>query len=164
MADQQIVTQEKSPVGAAILSAIFPGLGLFYVGNAMKAIAYLIIFACLIILQVKGRGHEHVVVALMIAGFYIFQIFDSFEEARKTHYKPHQERVEPDMQTSLFAGGLIMAIGIAFQLAELDIIRYRDILRIWPLILIVMGGKFIWSFLQENQKEKEEKFEEQSDE
>ena len=28
----------------------FPGLGMFYVGNAMKAIAYIVIFACLIIL------------------------------------------------------------------------------------------------------------------
>jgi putative Mn2+ efflux pump MntP len=156
MADQQVVTQEKSPVGAAILSAIFPGLGIFYVGNAMKAIAYVIIFACLIILQVKGRGHEHIVVGLMIAGFYIFQIFDSFEEARKTHRRVQQKEPEPDLQASLFAGGLILAIGVAFQLAELDIIRYRDILRIWPLILIVLGGKFIWSFLQENQREKEE--------
>jgi hypothetical protein len=156
MAEQQ-TRNEKNPVGAAILSAIFPGLGFFYIGNAMKAIAYIVVFASLIVLQVKGRGHEHVVYGLLIAGFYIFQIFDSFDEARKTQYKeaPQDAAFIEEGAPSLFAGVTLLAVGVIFQLAELDIIRYRDISKMWPLVLIAVGIKFIFTYARESRDEKE---------
>ena len=150
MTDKRQPRQEKNPVGAAILSAFFPGLGLIYVGNTIKAVAYMVIFACLIVLEVKAHNHEHIVFGLMIAGFYIFQIFDSFEEARKVDYKEVKEKVGFEMESSLFAGVTILVIGIVFQLASLNIIRYRDITRLWPLVLIALGGKFIYTYAQES--------------
>jgi hypothetical protein len=159
MAEQHELRQEKNPVGAAILSAIFPGLGFFYLGNIMKAMAYITIFACLIILQIKGRGHEHVVYGLLIAGFYIFQIFDSFDEARKTIRRPKAPAAaepEEELHASLFAGVTILVIGVVFQLAELDVIRYRDVTKLWPLVLIALGIKFVYSYATEKKAEEQE--------
>ncbi len=150
MTDNRQPIQEKNPVGAAILSAFFPGLGMIYVGNTIKALAYMVIFACLIVLQVKAHNHEHIVFGLMIAGFYIFQIFDSFEEARNVHQKTVEERSGFGAESSLFAGVSILLIGVVFQLASLNVIRYRDITRLWPLVLIALGGKFIYTYLQES--------------
>jgi len=149
MDEKREVRTEKNPVGAAILSALFPGVGFFYIGNIIKGIAYILIFIALIVLEVEGRGNEHIIFGLMIAGFYIFQIFDSYDEAKKTRY-----RIEPDSQTSkeevsLFWAVTILTIGVFFQLAELDIISYRDIARLWPVILIGLGIKYIYDYTKQ---------------
>jgi hypothetical protein len=146
MAEEKRVPTEKSPVGAAVLSAIFPGVGFFYIGNAVKGIAYILIFAALIVLEVESRrAGEHVVFGLMIAGFYIFQIFDSYNEAKKASLR--EEAVTNGQEKiSLFGSVLILVIGVFFQLAELDIIRYRDIVKFWPIILIALGARFIYTY------------------
>lgn len=141
------VRSEKSPVGAAILSALFPGVGFFYIGNIIKGIAYILIFTSLIVLEVEGRGNEHLIFGLMIAGFYIFQIFDSYEEAKKTRYRTvEEEEGERRTPVSLFWAVTILVIGVFFQLAELDVITYRDIAKLWPIILIGLGVKYIYNY------------------
>lgn len=153
MAEQKREQTEKNPVGAAVLSAIFPGVGFFYIGNVVKGIAYILIFTSLIVLEVESkRGSEHVVFGLMIAGFYIFQIFDSYNEAKKFSFR--EEPVTNGAEhLSLFGSILILVIGVFFQLAELDIIRYRDVTKLWPIILIALGGRFIYTYTRSTREE-----------
>lgn len=144
---------EKSPLGAAILSCICPGVGFFYIGDALKAIAYMIIFACLIVLQVKVRGgDEHAIVGIMQLGFYLFQIFDAYDAARKLN-KRIVNLEENEVQSSLFSGVMLALIGVIFQLAQLKVIRFNDIINLWPVMLIVIGAYYIFSFYKENKKE-----------
>ncbi len=154
MTDRYVEQNKKSPLSAAILSAFFPGVGFFYIGDALKAVAYCVIFACLILLQVKVRGgQEHVVVALMMAGFYIFQIFDTYEETRKRNHKLTAQAPKTENHSSLFSGFLILGIGLVFQLAQLDLISFSDIIRLWPIVLIIMGVYYIFSFAREKKNE-----------
>lgn len=155
MTEQKRVPNEKNPVGAAILSGLFPGVGFFYIGNYVKGLAYMLIFATLIVLEVKGRGHEHVVYGLMIAAFYIFQIFDSFDEAKKTRYRdvPVEERNDEQEPVSLFISFVIVGIGVIFQMVEFGWIRMRDISKMWPLFLIGLGINFIYNYWQSNREE-----------
>jgi hypothetical protein len=155
MAETKRVPTDKNPVGAAVLSAIFPGVGFFYIGNAVKGIAYILIFASLIVLEVESRrAGEHVVFGLMIAGFYIFQIFDSYNEAKKANLR--EEAVTKGQEKiSLFGSVLILVVGVFFQLAELDIIRYRDIVKFWPIILIALGARFIYTYSLSREEESE---------
>ena len=156
MAETKQVQTEKNPVGAAVLSAIFPGVGFFYIGNAVKGIAYILIFASLIVLEVESRrAGEHVVFGLMIAGFYIFQIFDSYNEAKKASSR-EEAATNGREQLSLFGSVLILVVGIFFQLAELDIIRYRDIVKFWPIILIALGARFIYTYSLSAKEEESE--------
>ena len=153
MAEKKRVPTEKNPVGAAVLSAIFPGVGFFYIGNVVKGIAYILIFASLIVLEVESsRGSEHVVFGLMIAGFYIFQIFDSYNEAKKASLMEEAVTNGPE-KISLFGSVLILVIGVFFQLAELDILRYRDIVKFWPIILIALGARFIYTYSLSSREE-----------
>jgi hypothetical protein len=156
MAEEKRVPTRKNPVGAAVLSAIFPGVGFFYIGNAVKGIAYILIFASLIVLEVESnRAGEHVVFGLMIAGFYIFQIFDSYNEAKKASLK-EGAITNGQEKLSLFGSFLILGIGVFFQLAELDIIRYRDIVKFWPIILIALGARFIYTYSLGSKEEESE--------
>lgn len=154
MVEKKQVPTEKNPVGAAVLSAIFPGVGFFYIGNVVKGIAYILIFAALIVMEVESRrATEHVVFGLMIGGFYIFQIFDSYNEAKKASLK-EKAVTNGQEKISLFGSFLILAIGIFFQLTELGVIRYRDVVKFWPIILIVLGARFIYTYSMGSREEK----------
>lgn len=155
MAEQRIVN-EKNPLGAAILSALFPGVGFFYIGNVLKGIAYILVFASLIVLIAEGRGNDAPMLGIMIGGFYIFQIFDSFNEAKRTRFKEEVVEAKNGEGVSLTVSVIILVIGVVFQLAELRLIRYSDIGRFWPLILIAIGAKFLYSYLKSAREEQEQ--------
>ena len=145
--------KEKNPALAAFLS-IFPGVGAFYNGNFFKGIAFVLVFIILIILTDNANSADEVVFGLMIAGFYIFQIVDSYNEAvriNKTWLSQEKCSREPKEDVSLFSAVLVLAIGIIFQLANLDIITYREITRFWPLILIIFGIKAVVGYFQKEE-------------
>ncbi len=164
--NKRMYDRDKNPAIAAILS-IFPGVGLFYVGNILKGVAYILIFTALIILQVNAWGNEHIIYGLLIAGFYIFQIFDSYNEARKASYAEASE-TEEEKKPTLFMAITILVLGIILllllgplhalllQLAELDLSSYRKVAKMWPIILIVVGAKVVFEYFY-HQEETNEK-------
>jgi len=147
MTDGQMNQPPKNPVIATLLS-MFPGLGLVYTGNIMKALAYMSVTGCLIVLLVNCDGTDVIAFSLLLGGFYIFQIFDSFEDARKSRTRHARTDNGLSLNSTLFSGLLLLGIGIIFQLASLNIIRYRDITSFWPLVLVALGAKFIHGYFQ----------------
>jgi hypothetical protein len=155
MDNNQQTTSEKNPVGAAILSAIFPGVGLFYVGNKIKGLSYIFIMAFLIVLITEGRANDKIIFSLLLAGFYIYQIFDSFDEAKKAKGRMPAAG-EKNINVSLTWAFAILAIGIVCQLAELDVLRYRSVAKLWPVILIGFGAKYIYDYTRDKEGEQDE--------
>jgi TM2 domain-containing membrane protein YozV len=159
-----IAKDKKSPGLAAVISAIFPGAGFFYIGNHLKGFVYMIIFASLIILEVNSstgfhsRVPEIVFFGLMIAGFYFFQIFDSYNDAKKTGGEIEKQEVTKlnKEEISLFGSIIILIIGILFLLQNLDVLRFRDIIKLWPLFLIAVGIKLIFNYLKKEGDKKDE--------
>ncbi len=147
-------TNRKNPLGAAVLSTLFPGVGLFYIGNYLKGFANMMGVILLIVLAAHSRGGEIPAFVLMAVGFYIYQIFDSFDEAKKSNEPGGYEKEKQTHRVSLFAAVAITAAGVILQLASLDIISYRQITRLWPLILIALGVKYIYGY-SKNQTTKE---------
>jgi len=138
----------KNPLGAAVLSALCPGVGFFYLGNFIKGITYMLILAALIVLAAHGRGAEIPVFVLMCVGFHIFQIFDSFDEARKINRATASEQTLSKQNISLLAAVVVLILGIVLQLATLKIIYFRDIARLWPLVLIAIGIKYVYMYMK----------------
>lgn len=149
MAEKKRVPTEKSPVGAAVLSTICPGVGFFYIGNAIKAVAYGAIFVALLLLLIHSRGTEPVAFSFILAGFYIFQIFDAYNEAKRTSFR-EEPVTNGEARISLFWSVTILVAGIILQFIELGVFRYRDITRLvtrlWPVIFIVLGAKLIYTY------------------
>lgn len=142
----------KSPVLAGIFSAIFPGTGAIYNGNYLKGILFIIIFAGLV--SIQGRGGQPFV-AILMAGFYFFQIIDAVNEANKisaisqagTNTKTSTSlEVEAEISQpagSISWGIILILLGGLFLLANFEVINYDDLIRYWPLILVGLGLKLL---------------------
>jgi len=140
----------KSPAVAAFLSMI-PGVGALYLGNIAKGIAYMIIFAGLIVLTSHASVTDSVVFGLLIGGFYIFQIIDSVNDARKQAARSAATALDTEgekEEMSLFTSVFILVLGILFLLANFDVITFRQIARLWPLLLISIGLNIIFRYFK----------------
>lgn len=153
---------KKNPGLAALISAIFPGSGLFYAGNYTKGFSYMLLFALLIVLLVftadDGRhsmASEVVVFSLLLAGFYVFQIIDSFNEAKKTGTTKIASSNEFTSEISLTGSIIIFILGVLFMLRNLDVISYENIIKLWPLLIIGIGLKMVIEFLVVKENEDE---------
>jgi hypothetical protein len=141
--------KEKNPSLAAFL-AIFPGMGAIYNGNFLKGITYVLIFSVLIVLTSNAQDPDAVVFALMIGGFYIFQIIDSYNEAGRMNQNIAigEESAGSKEDLSLFSAVAVLVIGIIFQLANFDLLTYRQVTRLWPLALIAFGIKIVFNYFK----------------
>lgn len=159
--NSQNVTPKKNPALAAIISTLFPGAGFFYLGNILKGIAYIIVFILLIVMIVHASDHysqalEIVVLGLLLAGFYIFQIVESFNDASRMRRKAATgTEVVQGESISLFGSFMILIIGVLFQLRQLDVIELRDIIRLWPLILVGLGIRIIYNYMKDKEMNNE---------
>ncbi len=147
----------RNPSLAAFL-AIFPGMGAVYNGNLLKGVTFILIFAVLIVLTSNAQEPDSVVFGLMIAGFYIFQIIDSYNEASRLGQGPAPDGTPGSGKEnlSLFSAIVVLVIGILFQLANFDLLTFRQVSRLWPLALIVFGIKIVFNYFkrEENSNDK----------
>lgn len=153
--DEKVIIQQKppkSPVAAAILSAIFPGLGALYNGLITKGVLYIVIFAGLISIQDSAGGQPFK--ALILAGFYLFQIVEAINNAKSINEKaaglkpegPGQAEFLPEIlpSGSIFWGAVLMVIGVLSILANFDVVRWETLWDFWPAAVIVIGLKLVF--------------------
>jgi hypothetical protein len=153
--DEKIVIQPKptkSPAAAAILSAIFPGAGALYNGLIAKGVLYILIFAGLISIQ-DGPGGQPFK-ALILAGFYIFQIIESVNNAKALNLAAAGQKPEEAAKVdfvpqivpsgSVFWGVVLIAIGALSILANFDVITWETLWDFWPVAVIVIGLKLVF--------------------
>lgn len=161
--EERIIIQQKppkSPALAAILSVIFPGTGALYNGQIGKGILYIILFAGLITIQDHG-GQPFV--ALLLAGFYIFQIIESINTSKAINEAvaggkpvPTSTAMVPEIagpQGSIFWGAVLVVLGGVLLLANFDVISYGTIFDFWPLAVIGLGLKLIADYFLKSKKE-----------
>jgi hypothetical protein len=101
-------------------------------------------------IQTTGQGQPFW--GLMLAGFIIYQIFDSIQTSNNINRRVLQEEEEaveveeiPDfMKTgSIFWGIILMALGAIFLLANFEILDYDVIFKFWPVAVIIIGVKLV---------------------
>lgn len=154
--------RSKSPGLAALFSALIPGTGYFYLGNAVKGFSYIAAIAALIVMIVNAASSELVIeiilFGLLLSGVYMYQIFDSFNSAsRVPHHSAHapvdEEQEDGTVVTvnvqkeeekpSLIGSLIIIFIGVYFQLINLDYLELSDIDIVFPAIMILIGLSII---------------------
>jgi TM2 domain-containing membrane protein YozV len=144
--------KEKNPSLAAFL-AIFPGMGAIYNGNIIKGITYMLIFAVLIVLTDSANEPDAVVFGLLIAGFFIFQIIDSYNEAIKIKQNvlAEEKTTSNKEDLSLFSAIVVLMMGIVFQLANFNLFTYRQVTRLWPFVLISFGLRIVYDYFKKEE-------------
>jgi len=152
----------KSPALAGILTFFFPiGTGALYNGQVKKALFFFLAFSGLVTLQTSGRGQPFL--ALCLAGFCIYQIYDAVHTAKlinlghlgkdiEKNAHAVEEIPEPVRSGSIFWGLVLIVLGGVLLLANYQIIDYDTLFDFWPLIIIVIGFKFIVDYVSREKK------------
>ncbi len=144
-----------NPALAGVLAGFFPfGVGAVYTGQYAKGLAHLVIFTLLVLGASSGSEAMGTVFGLSIAGFYFYQIIDAVRTARAIQLG--QPPPDPFGLGTTFSSGLgsgdridaskvpvgalvLIGLGTIFLLHTLDIWDF-SLHRIWPLVLIGIGG------------------------
>jgi TM2 domain-containing membrane protein YozV len=140
-----------NPALAGILAGLFPfGVGAVYTGQYAKGLAHLLVFTMLVLGASSGSEAMGVVCGIGIAAFYIYQIIDSVRSAWAIQLG--QPAPDPFGLGTTFSSGerldtskvpvgavVLIGLGVIFLLHTLDIWDFSAH-RIWPLVLIGIGG------------------------
>ncbi len=141
-----------SPVWAFILGWI-PGVGAIYNGQYIKGLVHAVIFGLIVsILDSTHDGGPAPLFGIMLAAFIFYMAFEAYHTAKKRRMGiPLTEWSSLAASQSRFpsrtpAGPiLLIALGVFFLLDTLHLIAFRDIVRFWPLLLIIAGAAMLYS-------------------
>lgn len=145
------VASGPNPGLAGVLGAIPFGVGAVYCGQYVKGLIHLGIFVFLLIaVSSDVPWYMHTAFGLSIAFFIVYQIVDAVRTARAI--QAGQPAPDPFGLTETFGGGqkidpstvptgaiVLIGLGVIFLLHTLDIWEFSPH-RIWPLVLIGIGG------------------------
>jgi len=163
MEEKIIIKRPKSPFLAGVLSFFFPGSGALYNRQPVKGIVYILTVIVLITMLAHGEGSP-VFLALLLGGFCLYQFFDAIMTARDINRRALlgkeveefkiEEVPEAIKSGSVFWGAVLMCLGAILLLANFDLlIDYGTIFDLWPLVVIIIGLKFITDYFSKNKKE-----------
>jgi hypothetical protein len=143
--------------GLAFILGLIPGVGAIYNGQYAKGLIHVLILGTLISIGSNGGfdGGAAPLFGFVIAGFFFYMPFEAYHTARR------RQLGEPvDEFSSLIsfkksnrfpvAPLLLIVIGVLFLLNNLDLLRFRDVARYWPVFLIAIGVYMLYSRLSGN--------------
>jgi TM2 domain-containing membrane protein YozV len=164
--EEKVVVKKppKSPFLAGILAFFFPfGVGQLYNKQSRKAFVFFFIFAGLVTLQTTGDGQPFL--GLLLAGFYIYQIFDAVQTSNLINRRILQgeeeiseaEEVPDFVKTgSIFWGVILIALGFVLLLANFEVMDYDTVFEfLIPFTVLAVGVKLIVDYYTKNGKQKE---------
>ena len=146
-------TPGNSNPAVATMLAFIPGVGAIYNGEYMKALMFILIFGGTISLldSRASRGLEPFL-GLFLAGFYFYMILDSYRSAKALGAGPAAAPAGAWDVPGLGGDGkampigpiVLIVIGSLFLLNSMDIFRFFNVFRFWPLALIGIGVYMLW--------------------
>ena len=144
----------KSPGLAAFLS-LLPGLGQVY--NGQIARAFVFFFGWVGSIYLTASGHEFPF-AFVIPFVFLFNIIDAWKGATAINQRflgGKDERATDEGVESPLWGGSLVVIGLLVLLSNLGWLDLDRLAEWWPLLLIAVGGYFIYGSIQKKRKAEE---------
>jgi len=139
--------------GLAFILGLIPGVGAIYNSQYVKGLIHVVVFGMIISILSSGaaEGFEPLF-GFMIPAWILYMAFEAYHTAKKRLYGYSVDEfsglVTLRRQHGFPAGPiLLMAIGILFLLNTMDLLRLRDIVRYWPLLLIALGAYLLYERL-----------------
>ena len=140
--------------GLAFILGLIPGVGAIYNGQYAKGLIHVVILGTLIsILSSGAAGGLEPLFGMLTGLWVIYMPFEAYHTASKRlRGEPVDEfsSVIPlKHQTSGFplAPIILIGFGVIFLLNNLEIIRLYQVLRYWPLFLILLGVYMLYTRL-----------------
>ncbi|MGB2907854.1 MAG: DUF5668 domain-containing protein [Candidatus Aminicenantaceae bacterium] len=156
----------KSPGLAGVLAFFFPGTGALYNGQVGRFFLYVFTLASLITMLARDIGLD-VFIALMLAAFYSFQIYDAVHSARLINlralnqepgeYVDELEEIPAAVKAgSVFWGVVLISLGIVLLLANFELIKYATLWDLLPVAVVIIGVKLIIDYVRGGQDQEGE--------
>jgi hypothetical protein len=133
--------------GLAFLLGLIPGVGAIYNGQYVKGLVHVIILGVLISIVNSGdaSGGMEPLFGMMIGVWVFYMAFEAYHTAKKRQMG--QTVDEFSSLVSLHGRGshfpvapaILIGFGVLFLLNNMDIIRFSQFIRYWPLALIGLG-------------------------
>ncbi|HET8547848.1 MAG TPA: DUF5668 domain-containing protein [Bryobacteraceae bacterium] len=131
--------------GLAFVLGLIPGVGAIYNGQYAKGIVHVVILGLIIsIMNAGAAGGLEPLFGFLIPLWFFYMAFEAYHTARRrVRGEPLDEfsSIFPIYGSSGFPVGpvVLILVGVLFLLNSLDIIRFYQLLRWWPLFLIALG-------------------------
>jgi hypothetical protein len=133
--------------GLAFLLGLLPGVGAIYNGQYAKGFIHVVVFGLLIsILGSDSSSGMEAFFGLLLSAFVFYQAFEAYHTARKRQLgEPVDEfsglaTLSADGNSGFFTGPIILiTVGVFFLLSNFGLLHLRQLLRFWPVLLIVLG-------------------------
>jgi TM2 domain-containing membrane protein YozV len=131
--------------GLAFVLGLIPGVGAIYNGQYAKGVMHVIILGVLISILSSGAGDFAPLFGALTAVWYFYMPFEAYHTARRRQLGEVVDEfsslvpLRPHRPGFPLGPVLIIALGVLFLLNTMDILRLHQIVRYWPVFLIVLG-------------------------
>jgi len=131
--------------GIAFLLGFIPGVGAIYNGQYAKGLIHVLILGILISVVSSGSANGmEPLLGITISAWFFYMAFEAYHTAKR---RQMGEPVDEFSSLIPLRGGgrfpvapvLFIATGVLFLLINFDLLRFRDVLRYWPVFLIALG-------------------------
>jgi hypothetical protein len=146
-----LVANPNVSPGLAFLLGLIPGVGAIYNGQYAKGFVHVLILGMLIsITSSNAAGGLEPLFGMCIGVFAFYMAFEAYHTARKRQLGETVDEWSSLMQLNVQGPGLpvvpllLIGLGVIFLLNNFELIRLRDVLRFWPVLLIAAGGWLLY--------------------
>jgi hypothetical protein len=129
---------------ALLLSLLFPGVGQLYNGQVGKAFAFVGAFAACLYIIVDA---EPLPFAFFLPFIIFYCLIDAYRSAvliNARHAAGGAVEPEEAEAESPAWGASLLGVGFLLLLNNLGILRLSSLHRFWPVLLMVVGGIFLY--------------------
>ena len=137
--------------GLAFVLGLIPGVGAIYNGQYVKGLIHVIVLGLLIsIINSPASGGLEPLFGMLIAVWWFYMAFEAYHTARKRqmgHAVDEFSSIVPlhSSRRGFPAGPvLLIAFGVLFLLNTMNWIRFDQVLRYWPVLLIFLGAYMLY--------------------
>jgi hypothetical protein len=137
--------------GLAFLLGMIPGVGAIYNGQYAKGLVHVLILGLMIsILNSNTAGGLEPLIGLLLSVFWFYMAFEAYHTARRRMLGQPVDEFSSLVNVKGTSGSLpvvpvvLIGLGILFLLNNLDLLRLRDVLRFWPVVLIAGGAWMLY--------------------
>jgi TM2 domain-containing membrane protein YozV len=140
--------RKRHSVLVAFFFSLFPGLGAVYNGQNIKALLHFTLIAGAWTLADLFAATLESIFSLVGVATYLYSIHDACQSARRANagsdLVQEEERIRSVLRkrTDIAGLGLILLGGMVV----LNSLVPSLFNRFWPLILVLMGGRLVWSW------------------
>ena len=138
--------------GLAFLLGLIPGVGAIYNAQYAKGLVHVVIWGFLVsIVSSDAAGGLEPLFGMMIAVWHFYMAFEAYHTAkRRAMGEPVDEFSSLVPLKGRGAGFpalpvVLIALGTLFLLNNLEIVRFYQIMRYWPVFLIALGVYLLYA-------------------